>query len=71
MFLEAKWNVKEMESCLLSCLNPKLITREDIISQIFVSVAGFNVITIIICRSKYNQIEIILTGLNLTITGAH
>ena len=34
-------------------------------------VTGLNVITIVICRSKNNQIEIILTELNPTITGPH
>ena len=34
-----------------------------------VSVAYFNVIIILICRSKSNQIEIILTELNPTTTG--
>ena len=31
---------------------------------------GFDIITIIICQFKSNQMEIILTGLNLTITGS-
>ena len=35
------------------------------------SVVGFNTITIIICRPKSNQIEIILSGPNLTIIGSH
>ena len=35
------------------------------------SVAGFDVITIIICWSKKNQIGIILTERNLAITGSH
>ena len=34
------------------------------------SAIGFNIITIVICWSKSYQIEIILTGLNLTITGS-
>ena len=69
MFLKAKWKVKEMESCLLSCPNPKLMSREGnwIISQILVSVTGVNVITIVICQPKNNQIEIILSELNPTI----
>ena len=35
------------------------------------SVVVFTIITIIICRFKSNQIEIILTGLNLTTPGSH
>ena len=31
--------------------------------------AGFNVITIVICQYKNNQMEIILMELNLTVTG--
>ena len=59
-----------MESCILSYSYPKLTTRE-IIAEVLVSVAGFNVITIVIYWSKNNQNEIILTELNPTITGPH
>ena len=63
----------------LSGSNPIVTTLEGkrildqmlVLTSMFFVVVVINIITIIICRSKSNQREIILIEFNLTITSPH
>ena len=68
MFLEAKSKVELVDyRALIQNWRPPEGNQIILISMF--SVVGFNII--IFCQSRSNQIEIILTGLNLTTTGSH